>query len=124
MTKLSDADVCSASLHLRTGRSDGPWYTTLMPFEHFNSLRSQQFPHSCDAAQLAGRGAVTVQTRDAVGDYPSPYNVVTRERDELFVYGGYVNQGSGAYVAKLDPVTLLEKWRVYMSIPVAEYFDW
>jgi hypothetical protein len=45
------------------------------------------------------------------------YNVVTRTADELFVYGGEVGISPGAYVAKLDPLTLNEQWRVHLYQP-------
>ncbi len=117
-------DACPASSRLDTGRDRGPWYKTLMPFEHFNSIRTQEFPHTCDVRQLAGPGAATISTRDASGEYSAPYNVVTRERDELFVYGGYVNVDDGAYVAKLHAATLKEQWRVHMKVARKEYFEW
>jgi hypothetical protein len=50
--------------------------------------------------------------------------VVTRDRDELFVYGGYVSEGNGAYVAKLDPVTLREAWRVYLRAARDDHWNW
>jgi hypothetical protein len=123
MAAMHQHDICPASALLVTGSDNGPWYRTLMPFEHFNSARTQQFPHSCNTHQLAGPEGALVKTRFASGSYPEPYNVLTRERDELFVHGGYVDQDYGAYVAKLDPVTLRETWRVIMRID-GESFDW
>lgn len=120
----SNNGICPASADFRTGRSTWAWYSTMMPFEHFDSWRSQVFPNSCNVQQLVGSGAVKVKTRTAKGHYPSPYNLMTRERDELFVYGGYVNQEGGAYVAKLDPVTLREKWRVHLVSQNPDQFDW
>lgn len=118
------ADLCPASARLKTGTTDGPWYATLMPFEHYDSQRSQQFPHTCTVRRLAGGGAAVVQTRSSVADYPNPYNLVTRERDELFVYGGYVGEENGAYVARIDPESLCEQWRIYFRVARDDYFNW
>ncbi|WP_145734842.1 hypothetical protein [Nitrospirillum pindoramense] len=105
----------------------------MMPFEHFDSIRSQQFPHSCDVAQLTGTARAKVAVRLAPGHYPNPYNIVTRERGELFIYGGYVgdkpesdddNEEAGSYVARLDADTLEERWRVHFKVPFEHYFDW
>ena len=115
---------CQQSADVVTGCDDGPWYKTLMPFEHYNSIRTQQFPNSCDTQQLAGAGKIAVETRSSSAMYPAPYNLVTRERDELFVYGGYVNEDNGAYVAKLDPATLDEKWRIHLQVKNPRFFDW
>ncbi|HWA89759.1 MAG TPA: hypothetical protein VG889_06980 [Rhizomicrobium sp.] len=123
MTETS-RDICPASARLNPGRDPGPWYRTLMPFEHFNSIRTQEFPYTCDVRQLAGLGPATVATRDASGTYYAPYNVVTRERDELFVYGGYVNVDDGAYVAKLDATSLNETWRVNLKVAKKDWFEW
>src|ERR1700742_4609576 len=121
---MSRIDSCPASAKLVPGRDPGPWYRTLMPFEHFNSIRTQEFPNTCDVRQLAGTGHAAVSTRDAPGTYYAPYNVVTRERDELYVYGGYVNVDAGAYVAKLDAATLEETWRTNLKVAVQDYFEW
>lgn len=115
---------CPASARLKTGPSGGAWFNTLSPFEHFDSMRTQVFPYTCTAQQIAGSDPVAIVTRTSVGDYPSPYNAMTRNRDELFVYGGYAAQDNGAYVAKLDPATLREAWRVYMRVASDDHFNW
>jgi len=112
MTNSTDC-ICSASADLKVGKTDGPWYATLMPSEHYDSMRTSHFPNTCNVQQLAGSGSVSVATRSSAGDYPNPYNIVTRERDELFLYGGYVGEGEGAYVARIDPNDLSEQWRIY-----------
>lgn len=115
---------CPESAQLETGPSDGAWFNTLTPFEHYDSIRTQHFPHTCTAQRIAGSDSVAITTRESVADYPSPYNALTRNRGELFVYGGYVAKDDGAYVAKLDPATLDEKWRVHMRVTDSNHFNW
>jgi hypothetical protein len=124
MPSTSKDDICPASARLEPGCDGGPWYKTLMPFEHFDSIRTQHFPNTCDVRELTRGALAHVTTRDAPGVYYAPYNVVTRERDELYVYGGYVNVDEGAYVAKLDAATLSEHWRVHLKVAKKEFFEW
>lgn len=123
-TDIADKVACPASADLETGTTDGPWYSTLMPFEHYDSMRTQRFPNTCTVQQLTGGKTASVSTRSSVADYPSPYNLVTRERDQLFVYGGFVGDGNGAYVARVDPESLCEEWRIYFRVEDDDFFDW
>ncbi|HEX2081045.1 MAG TPA: hypothetical protein VHG08_25310 [Longimicrobium sp.] len=102
---------------LETGPSAGAYYRSLNPFEHFDSARTALFPHTRTLQQIAGAEKVELEVRVAPREYPSLYNVATREPDELFAYGGYVSQGAGAYVARLDPATLEEVWRRHIHLP-------
>ncbi len=121
--ELNNAD-CPMSAELKTGKTDGAWYSTIMPSEHYDSMRSARFPNTCDVKQIAGAGMVSVAARETVADYPNPYNLITRERDELFLYGGYVGEGNGAYVAKIDPQSLCEQWRIYLRVDNDMAFNW
>jgi len=123
MTNSTDC-ICPASADLKVGKTDGPWYATLTPSEHYDSMRTSHFPNTCNVQQLAGSGSISLATRSSAGDYPNPYNIVTRERDELFLYGGYVGEGEGVYVARIDPNDLSEQWRIYLSVADDNYFDW
>ncbi|PYQ62050.1 MAG: hypothetical protein DMF53_13975 [Acidobacteria bacterium] len=116
--------VCPASARLKTGPGDDGYYRTLAPFEHFDSLRTIKFPHTCPVETLANAKVVSVSTRQSVSDYPYLYNLVTRERDELFVYGGQVSGGSGAYVAKIDAYSLRESWRIYIQAPTLHHWNY
>src|ERR1044072_9026164 len=74
IVKAAGKSPCPASARLKTGPSDGAWFNTLSPFEHFDSIRTQLFPHTCTAQQIAGSERVAILTRASVADYPSPYN--------------------------------------------------
>lgn len=121
--KLNNID-CPASATLKTGQSDGAWYSTLMPSEHYDSMRTSRFPNTCNVWQIAGSEIASVGTRESVANYPNPYNLLTRERDELFLYGGYVGEGLGAYVAKIDRQSLGELWRIHLRADIGPTFDW
>jgi hypothetical protein len=44
----------------------------------------------------------------------TPYNIVTRGSDDLFIYGGGYGDNSaasGSFVASVEPATLRERWR-------------
>ena len=86
---------CTASRSLRTGPTDGALYSTMAPFEHFTTARTQLFPHTC---AVSGR----VRARVAPGDYRTPYIATTRERDQMYLYGyGPDPATQGAYVASV-----------------------
>jgi hypothetical protein len=94
--------ACAA---LAPGPSDGAYYRTVAPFEHFTSARTQVFPHACGL-----RGPI--RAREAPGDYRTPYIAVTRNRDQLFLYGYRPSAATqGGWVASVDPRTLRERWR-------------
>ena len=98
---------CARDRELRVGPSNGPYYATLAPFEHFSSSRGQVFPHTC-----AVPGSGRVRMRRAPGDYRTPYIAATRDRDQLYVYGyGPDAAGEGGYVASVAPGSLRERWR-------------
>ncbi len=127
MTQTAPAATLAAALELpvirepaalpETEPSAGAYYRSLNPFEHFDSGRTALFPHTRTLQEIAGAEAVRLVARVAPHEYPAPYNVATREANELFAYGGLVSQGAGAYVAKLDPATLEEAWRRHLHLP-------
>jgi hypothetical protein len=84
-------------------------FRTITAFEHHDSERTHRF-----ITGPVPLGPVDVHVREAPGRYPGPYNVVTRQRDELFVlFGVYpeVDGADGAQVVSLDAGTLEERWR-------------
>jgi hypothetical protein len=108
--KAQSAANCAANSLIPVFSSEG-WYNTVTPFEHSDSGRTQLFQQTCPVGQTA------LNVRVAPERYPKLYNVVTRANDELFAYGGEVGIAPGAYVAKLDPLTLNEQWRVHLYQP-------
>ena len=97
---------------LRPGPSDGPYYRTVAPFEHDNSARTQVFPATCAVTRAH------VSARQAQTDFTTPYIAVTRNRDQLYVYGyGADAATQGGYVAGVDPRTLRQRWRTQIPDP-------
>jgi hypothetical protein len=97
---------------LRPGPSAGPYYRTVAPFEHDNSARTQVFPATCPVT------SAHVSARQARTDFTTPYIAVTRNRDQLYVYGyGADAATQGGYVAGVDPRTLRQRWRTQIPDP-------
>jgi hypothetical protein len=92
-------------------------YDTPNPSEHYDSLRTSLFRGTRTVEEIAGSPQVALNARYTSGSYPKLYNVSTRNRDELFAYGGYVSEQGGAYVAKLDANSLVEAWREPLNLP-------
>lgn len=106
------ADPCPRTAGLEPGSTDGPFFRTVSPFEHFSSDRSQVFPHTCTLRELTGVRSPAIAARSSASDFSTPYISATRRRGELFVYGYRRNPVTeGAFVAKVDPRTLEEQWR-------------
>ena len=97
--------VCTPGLG-QVMEEHSPWYPTAAPFEGADSQRTQLF----QGHQSLGR-RTKFEIQESWETYPAPYSVVTREREELFVFGGEAGM-SGAYVALVDSETLAEQWRI------------
>lgn len=88
-----------------------PWFPSLMAFEHYDSERTHLFEQARFGGSFAGRNKVDARLARAI--YPSGYNMVYLNPDEVFLYGGgYGNipNSTGAFVAKVDPDTLRPIW--------------
>lgn len=89
-----------------------PWYATIAAFEVHDSDRT----HLYGCANFLGS---TTQDNDVFAfsstqKYPTPYNIVDRGPDELYVYGGGYGDNpdaSGSFVARVEPGTFDEVWR-------------
>ncbi len=111
-------DPCARSRDLHVGPAGGAFFSTVAPFEHFASDRTQYFPSACTLAGIAGPGQVRITAREAPGRYAAPYIPVTRDRDQFYVYGYQPNpQTQGAFVARVNPVTLARRWEIHIKVP-------
>jgi hypothetical protein len=92
------------------GRSNPPWFPSLMAFEHYDSGRTKLFEHAHFSGSFARANAVDV--RLSLDAYPTPYNVVYLSDDSLFIFGGAYGDrgGTGSFVARVDPQTLQTVW--------------
>ena len=117
-TRAALPDPCARSRDLHVGPTGGAFFSTVAPFEHFASDRTQLFPYTCTLTEIAGPGPVSIAARQAPDDYTTPYIPVTRDRNQLYVYGYQPKpQTQGAFVASVDPVTLEKRWRVHIKVP-------
>jgi hypothetical protein len=85
-----------------------PWFQTLFAFENYNSNRS----HYWECSQFTGSfdGPNQVYAYKSPTYYSTPFMIVTREPNEMYVYGGIVATAnpppSGPYVSKVEPGSL------------------
>ncbi len=127
---LHATDRCQRSALFHTGETlkvwDSPWYPTVTPNESYDSGRSHVFPFACSLEEIAQGQPLELMTRVMSG-FPGIYNVVTRNPDELFLYGGTQSSDGctdenenkklcsfGPYVAKINAHTLKEEWRTLL----------
>ncbi len=108
----SDADPCPRSAVLETGPTDGAFYSTVSPFEHYHSDRTQVFPFACSLDELGGS---KIEARASKVNFATPYIPFTRDRDELYVYGYSRDAATeGGFVSRVDTSTLGERWRTHI----------
>ena len=90
-----------------------PWFPSLMASEHYDSGRTHLFEHARFGGSYGGRNQVDVRQAPGVYPFPSGYNMVYLNPNEVFIYGGgygNVSNSTGAYVAKVNPNTLESIW--------------
>ena len=90
-----------------------PWFPSLMAFELLGLQLGAYPPIRAGSLRRILTGRNKVDARLARAIYPSGYNMVYLNPDEVFLYGGgYGNipNSTGAFVAKVDPDTLRQIW--------------
>jgi len=90
-----------------------------MASEAYDSGRTRLFEQANFTGSFNQPNVVEVLTTPPQDVYLTPYNVVYRNADSMFVYGGgYGDQGGmGAYIAKLDAKTLQQVWFKQLQSP-------
>src|ERR1051325_8515282 len=84
-----------------------PWYPSLSAFEAYDSVRTRLFAEATFGGDLAGHN--TVEAVLSPSSYPSGYNVVYFDADNIFWYGGgsgNKESSIGSYVPQISPATL------------------
>ena len=106
-------NTSAASITLTdTNNSNAPWYPSLEAFEHYNSGRTHVFPEATFGGSITGSNTVNT-LESAASAYPSGYNMSYLNPNLAYIYGGGYGDvaGSiGAFVAKVNPVTLEPVW--------------
>ncbi|HEY1279400.1 MAG TPA: hypothetical protein VGF22_06980 [Acidimicrobiales bacterium] len=91
---------------------NAPWYPTIAAFEVHDSDRT----HLYECAHFGGAMSDTNQVfaYRSEQDYITPYNIVDRGPNELYIYGGGYGDNpdaSGSFVSRVEPSTFNEVWR-------------
>ncbi|MFD8781011.1 hypothetical protein [Kitasatospora sp. NPDC059599] len=90
---------------------NAPWYPTIAAFEVHDSNRT----HRYGCAHFEGAPSNNqVYAYSSQQVYATPYNIVDRGPDELYVYGGGYGDdpaASGSFVSRVEPGTFNEVWR-------------
>lgn len=108
---LMTQSIWASHCHHEENSSNKPWYPSISAFEHYNSERTHVFPDARFGGNFEGDNIVTIQTSPY--SFPSGYNMSYLDRRHVYIYGGGYGDipGSiGAYVARIDPVTLEPIW--------------
>lgn len=121
---VADASTCvdpaaayPISSSLETGPTSSAFYDTVSPFEYADMERTHV--HRADFYGATDGSEVSVTSSRYPGTYENPYNIVTRERDEAFLYV----TDPVPYIVKIDVATQEPVWRT--DIPVLEdNFNW
>jgi hypothetical protein len=128
-------DPCSASANLQIGMQNAQTYKTVIATEHSNSERTHVFPYTCNLNEfisLSTPNSLTAYYRssDTLGQM---YNTITRNRNELYCYGGCFGgsptpgDNSGSWIVKLNANTLQTIWKqklINTDTLQANYGEW
>lgn len=89
-----------------------PWYQAMATFEVHDSDRTHLY--GCASFTGSAKGDNDVFAYSSTDMYATPYNIVDRGPDELYIYGGGYGDNptaSGSFVARVEPGSLGEVWR-------------
>jgi hypothetical protein len=109
---VGDPSLIPGEQSCAAAEANKPWYPTIAAFEVHDSNRT----HLYDCAHFTGSmsGSNQVFAYSSPQDYITPYNIVDRGPNELFVYGGGYGDNpaaSGSFVARVEPGTFNQVWR-------------
>jgi hypothetical protein len=110
-TMAQEEAECAAALE------NPGWYGTLMPAEHHDSARTELYP--CSQFPGSYTGPNNVYAYPSSDTWYSPFSMATRGIDEMYIYGGANGDAKPPalqpYVSRVEPGTLDEEWRTYLS---------
>jgi len=109
---VGDPTLVAAERTCVTDETNAPWFQTIAAFEVHDSNRT----HLYDCAHFLGAStnANQVFAYSSEQDYITPYNIVDRGPNELYIYGGGYGDNpaaSGSFVSRVEPSTFNEVWR-------------
>ncbi len=109
---VGDPTLIAGEQSCAQSEGNAPWYPTIAAFEVHDSNRT----HLYDCAHFTGAqsGTNDVFAYSSQQDYITPYNIVDRGPNELYIYGGGYGDNSaasGSFVSRVEPGTFNEMWR-------------
>ncbi len=109
---VGDPSLIAGEQSCVAAEANPPWYPAIAAFEVHDSGRT----HLYDCAHFTGSmsGSNQVFAYSSPQDYITPYNIVDRGPNELFIYGGGYGDNpaaSGSFVARVEPGTFNQVWR-------------
>ncbi|WP_417564452.1 hypothetical protein [Microbacterium sp.] len=108
----ADVALTAAEQKCLDNTPNPPWYQGMANFEVHDSDRTHLYPCATFGGSMGDENRVLAYSASDV--YATPYNIVDRGPDELFVYGGGYGDNpaaSGSFVARVEPGSLHEVWR-------------
>lgn len=97
--------------------NNAPWYRTVAPYEHADIARTSVF--ACARFLGAMHRPNVVHAGKHVGGFTTPFNLSTRRRGEMYLYGGGTGNANPpalhTFIAKLRAGTAKQIWRTYLS---------
>jgi hypothetical protein len=109
---VGDPTLLGAEQECIRSAGNTPWFPTMGAFEVHDSDRT----HLYDCAHFLGDDSSSndVFAYSSTQQYVTPYNIVDRGPNELYIYGGGYGDdaaASGSFVSRVEPGTLNEVWR-------------
>lgn len=103
---LADEQSCIDDL------DNAPWYPGMATFEVHDSSRTHLYECASFLGDMSGSNDVFAYASEQV--YITPYNMVDRGPNELYIYGGGYGDNpsaSGSFVSRVEPSSFREVWR-------------
>ena len=110
---IGDPDLVPQEARCAEQVENAPWYPTIAPVEHANIQRTTLFGCATFAGSMDGPNVV--EAGEPVGNNGVPFNMATRNPDEMYLYAGGSAPSLNTYISKLEPGSAKELWRTYLS---------
>ena len=109
---VGDPTLVSGEQSCTRGESNPPWFATMAAFEVHDSARTHLYGCAHFLGSATSSNDVLAYSSDQL--YVTPYNIVSKGPDNLYIYGGGYGDNpaaSGSFVAGVEPGTLNQRWR-------------
>jgi hypothetical protein len=110
---IGDPDLARQEASCTREVNNAPWYKTIAPVEHADIQRTTVFECARFPGSMDGPNAV--EAGKPVGNNSVPFNMATRNPDEMYIYAGGSFPSLHTYISKLEPGSVKEVWRTYLS---------